>query len=85
MLTYEDEELATMPKYRPAYFEFGGSPLLGDEAEFEGDEVGVVVVAVNEEVCKQALDAVRWRKCLPFILGSLARPPSLGLPSCVPR
>lgn len=58
-----------MPKYRPSYYEFGGSPLLGDEAEFEGDEVGVVVVAVNEEVCKQALDAVKveW-EVLPFIL-----------------
>lgn len=69
VLTYEDEELASMPKYRPSYYEFGGSPLLGDEAEFEGDEVGVVVVAVNEEVCKQALDAVKveW-EVLPFIL-----------------
>ncbi len=52
----------------PSYYEFGASPLLGDEAEFEGDEVGVVVVAVNEEVCKQALDAVKveW-EVLPFI------------------
>ena len=25
VLTYEDEELASMPKYRPSYYEFGGS------------------------------------------------------------
>lgn len=69
VLTYEDEELAAMPKYRPAYYEFGGSPLLGDEAEFEGDEVGCVVVAINEETCHKALDAVKveW-EVLPFIL-----------------
>ncbi len=45
MLTYEDEEIASMPKVPSLYYEFGASPLLGDEAEFEGDEVGVVVVA----------------------------------------
>lgn len=69
VLTYEDEELASMPKYRPSYYEFGGSPLLGDEAEFEGDEVGAVVVAINEEVCKAALNAIKveW-EILPFIL-----------------
>ena len=68
VLTYEDEEIASMPKYRPSYYEFGASPLLGDEAEFEGDEVGVVVVADNEEACKRALDAVavEW-EALPFI------------------
>ena len=69
VLTYEDEELAAMPKSRPSYYEFGASPLLGDEAEFEGDEVGAVVVAVNEEVCKKALAAIKvdW-EVLPFIL-----------------
>ncbi len=69
VLTYEDEELASMPKYRPSYYEFGGNPLLGTEAEFEGDEVGAVVVAINEEVCKKALDAIKveW-EVLPFIL-----------------
>ena len=69
ILTYEDEELASMPKYRPSYYEFGGSPLLGDEAEFEGDEVGAVVVAINEEVCRKALDAIKveW-EVLPFVL-----------------
>ena len=81
VLTYEDEELASMPKYRPSYYEFGGSPLLGDEAEFEGDEVGVVVVAVNEEVCKQALDAVKveW-EVLPFILDPRSHPASRDEP-----
>lgn len=69
VLTHEDEELASMPKYRPAYYEFGGSPLLGDEAEFEGDEVGVVVVAVDEETCERALELieVEW-EVLPFVL-----------------
>ena len=69
VLTYEDEELASMPKYRPSYYEFGGSPLLGDEAEFEGDEVGAVVVAINEEVCRKALAAIKvdW-EVLPFVL-----------------
>lgn len=69
VLTYEDEELASMPKYRPSYYEFGGSPLLGDEAEFEGDECGVVVVAIDEETCKRALELceVEW-EVLPFVL-----------------
>ena len=58
-----------MPRYRPAYYQLGASPLLGDEAEFEGDVVGAVVVAVNEEVCKKALAAIKvdW-EVLPFIL-----------------
>ena len=69
VLTYEDEELASMPRYRPAYYQLGASPLLGDEAEFEGDEVGAVVVALNEEICKRALAAIKveW-EVLPFIL-----------------
>ena len=69
VLTYEDEELSQYPKYRPSYYEFGGSPLLGDEAEFEGDECGVVVVAIDEETCERALAAVKveW-EVLPFIL-----------------
>lgn len=69
VLTYEDEGLASMPKYRPAYYQLGASPLLGDEAEFEGDEVGAVVVAINEEVCRRALDAIKveW-EVLPFVL-----------------
>ena len=45
ILTYEDEEIAASPKKLPSYYEFGRSPLLGQEAEFEGDEVGAVVVA----------------------------------------
>lgn len=69
IVTYEDEEVAAMPKYIPSYFTYGKSPLLGDEGEFEGDEVGVVVVAENEEICKKALDLVKvdW-EVLPFIL-----------------
>jgi xanthine dehydrogenase molybdenum-binding subunit len=69
ILTYKDEELASMPKTVPTYFEFGKSPLLGDEAEFEGDECGAVVVAISEEVCRKALDLikVKW-EVLPFIL-----------------
>ena len=69
ILTYEDEEIAAMPKYIPSYFTFGQSPLLGTEAEFEGDEVGCVVVAETEEICKKALDYVKvdW-EVLPFIL-----------------
>lgn len=69
ILTYEDEELASMSVNVPSYYELGRSPLLGDEAEFEGDECGAVVVAVNEEVCREALDLikVKW-EVLPFIL-----------------
>ncbi|MCI8401358.1 MAG: molybdopterin-dependent oxidoreductase [Lachnospiraceae bacterium] len=69
IVTYEDEEIAAMPKYVPAYFSYGKSPLLGDEGEFEGDEVGVVVVADSEEICRKALDLVKvdW-EVLPFIL-----------------
>lgn len=68
VLTYQDEELAAMPVNVPSYYEFGRSPLLGDEAEFEGDEVGCVVVAINEETCKRALEAVKveW-EVLPFV------------------
>ncbi len=69
VLTYEDEEIASMPKRRPSWFELGASNLLNDEAECEGDECGAVVVAINEEVCKKALDLleVEWT-VLPFIL-----------------
>ena len=69
VLTWEDEEIASMPKRRTPAFELGASPLLGDEAECEGDECGAVVVAINEEVCKKALDLieVEWT-VLPFIL-----------------
>lgn len=69
VLTYEDEELASMPVRVPAWFDFGRSPLLGDEAEYEGDECGAVVVAVNEEICEEALSLieVEW-EVLPFIL-----------------
>ena len=59
ILTWEDEEIAAMPKVIPSYFTFGKSPLLGDEAEFEGDELGCVVVAETEEICKKALDYVK--------------------------
>lgn len=69
VLTHEDEELASMPKTVQSYFALGATCLLGDEAECEGDECGVVVVAINEEVCKKALDLVEveWT-VLPFIL-----------------
>lgn len=69
LLTYEDEELASMPVNVPSYYELGRSPLLGDEAEFEGDECGAVVVAVSEEICRQALDLIKvtW-EVLPFVL-----------------
>lgn len=69
VLTHEDEEIASMPKRRVPWFVLGGSPLLGDEAECEGDECGAVVVAINEEVCKEALKLleVEWT-VLPFIL-----------------
>ena len=69
ILTYKDEELSSMPINVPSYYELGRSPLLGDEAEFEGDECGAVVVAVNEEICREALDLieVNW-EVLPFIL-----------------
>ena len=69
VVTYEDEEISTMPRSMSSWFSFGASPLLGDEAEFEGDECGVVVVAINEEICKEALKLVEveWI-VLPFIL-----------------
>ncbi len=69
VLTYEDEEVASMPKTMPVWWELGKSPLLGDEAEFEGDECGAVVVGINEEVCREALKLIKvdW-EVLPFIL-----------------
>lgn len=69
ILTYEDEELASMPVNVPSYYELGRSPLLGDEGEFEGDECGAVVVGTSEEVCRKALDLikVKW-EVLPFVL-----------------
>jgi CO/xanthine dehydrogenase Mo-binding subunit len=69
VLTYENEEIASMPKHVSPYFALGATPLLSDEAECEGDECGAVVVAINEEICKQALDLleVEWT-VLPFIL-----------------
>jgi CO/xanthine dehydrogenase Mo-binding subunit len=69
ILTHEDEEIAAMPKRVSPYFVLGASPLLGDEAECEGDECGVVVVAINEEICKEALALIKveWT-VLPFIL-----------------
>ncbi|MDR0350805.1 MAG: hypothetical protein LBH64_04550, partial [Coriobacteriales bacterium] len=51
VLTWEDEEIASMPKKVSPWFLMGSSPLLGTEAEYEGDEVGVVVVARTPELC----------------------------------
>jgi CO/xanthine dehydrogenase Mo-binding subunit len=69
VLTNEDEELAAMPKRVSPWFMLGSSALLGDEAEYEGDEVGVVVVAQTPELCKEALGLieVEWT-VLPHIL-----------------
>ncbi|MDR1185512.1 MAG: molybdopterin-dependent oxidoreductase [Coriobacteriales bacterium] len=69
VLTYEDEEIASMPVRVSPYFALGSSPVLSDEAECEGDECGAVVVAINEEVCKKALELIKveWT-VLPFIL-----------------
>lgn len=69
VLTWEDEEIASIPKRISDHWKLGQSPLLGDEAEYEGDEVGVVVVATTPEICDQALDLVEveW-DILPHIL-----------------
>lgn len=69
VITMDDEELASMPKTMSPYWLLGASPLLGDEAEYEGDEVGVVVVARTPELCQEALDLVKveW-EVLPHIL-----------------
>lgn len=69
VLTWEDEEIASIPLRISEYWKLGQSPLLGDEAEYEGDEVGVVVVARTPEICDQALKLVdvEW-EVLPHVL-----------------
>lgn len=69
VLTHKDEELAAMPKVMPSWWELGASPLLPDEAEWEGQEVGAIVVAKTPEICQEALKLikVKW-EVLPHIL-----------------
>lgn len=49
--------------------QIGFQPLITDEADYEGDECGVVVVAKSDEICKRALELidVKWT-VLPHIL-----------------
>ena len=82
VLTYEDEEIASMPKRRPSWFELGASNLLNDEAECEGDECGAVVVAINEEVCWTCLRSSG--PCCPSSW-TRARACVRARPSSVPR
>ena len=77
----------------PLAFQSIGVPVLGNEAEREGDEIGVCVAAESEELCDEALKLIEieW-EVLPHLLDprEALRPdapilhPELDLPSnCV--
>lgn len=63
--TWEDSLFKDLPKGGLT----GNYPLISNEADFEGDEAGVVVVAESEELCDKALEQldVEWEE-LPFVL-----------------
>jgi CO/xanthine dehydrogenase Mo-binding subunit len=65
VITWEDEELKALP------FAYGPTkcPVLGNQADREGDEVGFVVAAESEEICEQALKLAKidW-EILPHVL-----------------
>jgi CO/xanthine dehydrogenase Mo-binding subunit len=69
VLTHEDEEIVASPAKISPWFLLGASPLLGTEAEYEGDEVGVVVVARTPELCEEALALIKveWT-VLPHVI-----------------
>ena len=63
ILKYDDAEIAAAPKYKTIF------SILGDEAHFYGQPVGVVVCAETEQICDQALEliSIEWEQ-LPVIL-----------------
>jgi CO/xanthine dehydrogenase Mo-binding subunit len=77
VVTWEDKEVKAMPfiyftppvKGFPQPFTSSGVPVLSNEAEREGDEVGVCVAAESEETCHQALKLIdlEW-EVLPHVL-----------------
>jgi len=77
VVTWEDKEVKAMPfiYFTPPVkgfsqpFTSSGVPVLSNEAEREGDEVGVCVAAESEEICHQALKLIdlEW-EVLPHVL-----------------
>ncbi len=66
VIRWDDEDLSQYPL---GWKESGRFPMLDDTAWFEGDECGVIVVAVTDELCKRALDLieVEWT-VLPHLI-----------------
>ena len=77
VVTYEDEEIKAMPlistmynaPFSPFTPRISSLIVLSNEAEREGDEVGVCLAAESEELCDEALKLVEieW-EVLPFAL-----------------
>lgn len=80
VITWEDEQIASMPLLSamdpPRFegspfraFQSHGVPVLGNEAEREGDEIGACVAAESEELCDEALKLIEieW-EVLPHLL-----------------
>jgi CO/xanthine dehydrogenase Mo-binding subunit len=77
VVTCEDEEIKALPlisvmykiPFSPFTPRFGSLIVLSNEAEREGDEVGVCIAAESEELCDEALKLVEieW-ELLPFAL-----------------
>ena len=106
VITWEDEQIRAMPSISaldpPLFsgsptlaFQSIGIPVLGNEADREGDEIGVCVAAESEELCDEALKLVdiEW-EVLPHLLDPREAlrgdapilHPELNLPSnCVRR
>lgn len=65
VITWDDPDVKAMP----LAYKFTKAPVLGDRADREGDEVGVMVAAESQEIAEEALKLVKieW-ELLPFIL-----------------
>jgi CO/xanthine dehydrogenase Mo-binding subunit len=77
LITWDGEEIKAMPPFysfsvlpdSPPSFRSRAVPVLGNEAEREGDEIGACVAAETEEICDQALKLIEieW-EVLPHVL-----------------
>ncbi len=69
ILTWEDEDIKNLGGGGSAFTMGPPQAFLDNLADQEGDEVGVIVVAENEDLCEEALRAleVQWEE-LPFVI-----------------
>ncbi|MDR1015562.1 MAG: molybdopterin-dependent oxidoreductase [Coriobacteriales bacterium] len=69
VLRWDDEDLAQYPLDHLDPLSTSNTPALSNEASFEGDECGVIVVARTDELCRRALDLIKvdW-SVLPHII-----------------